>query len=125
MPLTTSTSTQSMDVSVLTQLESCALELARAAKSLAEYSQTTSEAEPSNGLPTVASDGPSHAHGARRVILANVAKLQMLVSEPCHFLQELGYQVRITFQHIRPARAADPCWAALGVGSTSFGASIR
>ncbi len=84
-----------MDISRLTQIENCADELARAAKSLAEYCQArvSDAAEPSTGFPSVAPDGPSPAHRARRSILANVAKLQNLISEPGHSLEQLASQV--------------------------------
>ncbi len=88
-----------MDTSRLSQIESCANELARAAKSLSEYCQSTraSDAEPlATGFPSVPPDGPSQAHRARRSILANVAKLQNLISEPAHFLEQLTSQVTST-----------------------------
>ena len=88
-----------MDISRLTQIENCADELARAAKSLAEYcqaSRVSDAAEPSAGFPSVAPDGPSPAHRARRSILANVAKLQNLISEPGYFLEQLASQVNPT-----------------------------
>ena len=86
-----------MDISRLAQIESCANELARAAKSLAEYCQATpgprSDAEPSAGIPVVAPDGPSQAHRARRSIFANAANLQNLIAEPGHFVEQLASQV--------------------------------
>jgi hypothetical protein len=86
-----------MDISRLAQIESCANELARAAKSLAEYCQTTTgpgaDAEPSASLPFVPADGPSQAHRARRSIFASAAKLQNLIAEPGHFIERLASQV--------------------------------
>jgi hypothetical protein len=87
-----------MEPSRLAQIESCANELARAAKSLAEYCQSTraSDADLFPGFPSVPPDGPSQAHRARRSILATVAKLQNLISDPVHFLEQLTSHVRAT-----------------------------
>lgn len=83
-----------MDLSCLSQIETCANELARAARNLAEYCRTAPDADPpGSGFPSVSSDAPSHAHRARRVILASVAKLQTLIAQPGHFLQQLASQV--------------------------------
>jgi hypothetical protein len=96
-----------MDISRLTQIESCANELARAAKSLVEYCQTTRvpDAEPSAGFPSVASDAPSHAHRARRSLLASVAKLPNLIAEPASVLEQLASQVSSP----PPAASQDGC----------------
>lgn len=87
-----------MDTSRLSQIEMCANELARAAKRLAEYCQSArgSDAEAPTGFPSIAPDSPSQAHRERRSILANVAKLQTLISEPSHFLEQLTSQVSST-----------------------------
>ncbi|KAK5654598.1 hypothetical protein OQA88_7228 [Cercophora sp. LCS_1] len=83
-----------MEFSCLSQIEACANELARAARNLAEHCRTASDVDPPGpGFPSVSPEAPSHAHRARRVILASVAKLQTLIAEPGHFLQQLASQV--------------------------------
>jgi len=84
---------QSMDASCLAQIESCATELARAARGLSAYYKANPDTEPPTGFPSVGTDDPSHVYEAKRAILARVAKLQTLVAEPQHFLQQLACQV--------------------------------
>ncbi|KAK1751364.1 hypothetical protein QBC47DRAFT_417289 [Echria macrotheca] len=80
-----------MDLSCLSQIESCANDLARAARGLAEYYRTASNVELRGpGFPSVSPEAPSNAHRSRKVILATVAKLQTLIAEPGHFLQRLA-----------------------------------
>ena len=83
------------------QLEACASELSTAVKILADYCRNAEApvefAAGNAPQPLVPPDAPSETHKARRSIMANVAKLQILLSEPADFLQQLAVQVCLSF----------------------------
>lgn len=83
----------------ITELETCADELAAAARSLANHCRSA-DIQPSpspSPSPTtqlnVPNEAPGGAHRARRAVLTSAARLQVLLSEPADFLQRLASQV--------------------------------
>ncbi|KAK4139503.1 O-methyltransferase bik3 [Dichotomopilus funicola] len=104
-----------MDLSRLAEIERCALALASAAKSLADYysrqaPDTNADAhahahprsaskspsmDTSSGFLFVAPTAPETVHRARRVVLGNATKLQSLVRQPKEFLQQLANQTQL------------------------------
>lgn len=82
-------------------LETCTSELVAAAQKLAHYCRNLdapidfmTENAPQ---PLVPPEAPSEAHRARRSMMASLAKLQTVLSEPADFLQQLAGQVRYSF----------------------------
>lgn len=93
------------------QLEAYADELAAAVRILTDYCRN---AEVSVDLAAgnapqslVPPDAPSETHKARRSIMANVAKLRILLSEPADFLQQLAVQVCLSFPSMLPDTDAE------------------
>lgn len=89
-----------MAMSGLAQLEAYASDLSAAVKNLANYCRNVENPggfTAENVLqPLVLPEAPTEVHQARRSILANVAKLQLLLDEPADFLQQLAKQVFIS-----------------------------
>ena len=84
----------------LAKLEAYTSELAAAVKNLAKYCQNVDapfdfrvEKLPQSLTGPEAS---TEAYQARRSIIANIAKLQILLIEPADFLQQLAVQVRLS-----------------------------
>lgn len=76
----------------LSQLETYANDLAAAVKSLTGHVQNPGAGStPHLAIP---SDAPSEIHRARRNVLANAARLQILLAEPADLIQHLASQVR-------------------------------
>lgn len=76
----------------LSQLETYANDLAAAVKSLTGHVQNAGAVStPHLAIP---SDAPSEVHRARRNVLANAARLQILLAEPADLIQHLASQVR-------------------------------
>ena len=80
----------------LNNLDSYTQEIAAAANILGNYlrnsegASSTTSIIPHLSLP---SDAPAEAHRARRNVLANLAKIHTLLTEPTDFLQQLSGQV--------------------------------
>lgn len=93
------------------QLETYADELAAAVKILTDYCRNAEVsvdfAAGNAPQPLVPPDAPSEAHKARRAIIANVAKLRILLSEPVDFLQQLAVQVCHSFPSMLPETDAE------------------
>ncbi|KAL9608104.1 MAG: hypothetical protein Q9167_007042 [Letrouitia subvulpina] len=75
----------------LSQLETYTNDLSTAAKTLANHGRDAGVGlGPHLSVPT---DAPWEVHRARRNVLANIARLQILLAEPTDFLQHLASQV--------------------------------
>lgn len=81
----------------LIQLETSTGEIVAAVKSLTDYCRHVEAPvefavgnAPQSPVPP---EAPSEVHKARRSIMAHIAKLQTLLSEPADFLQRLAVQV--------------------------------
>ena len=72
----------------LSQLETYTNDLATAAKTLAGHNQETSLSSDAHFT-----DASSEIHRAKRDVLANMARLQILLTEPSDFIQHLASQV--------------------------------
>ena len=77
----------------LSQLVTYASDLSAAAKTLADYCRDTgtTDSTPHLALP---SNAPDEVHRARRNVLNNAGRLQILLAEPVDFIQRLASQVR-------------------------------
>lgn len=76
----------------LSQLEKYANDLAAAVKTLTDHLRPAGAGSTSH--LAVPSDVPGEVHRARRNVLANAARLQILLAEPADFIQHLASQVR-------------------------------
>jgi hypothetical protein len=81
-------------MSLLDKLEAYVNELSNAAITLTNYCRNVqgyAVGQPSK--PFLSAKAPSEVHLARWAILSSVTKLQVLLSEPADFLQQLATQV--------------------------------
>lgn len=85
----------------LAELEACTSEVALAVKRLADYCRNVEApydmTASSIPQPLVLPEAPNEAHGVRRSIVTNLARLQTMLGEPADFLQHLAYHVGFLF----------------------------
>jgi len=79
-----------------TELEACAKELAAAARSLAaDWRRGDLPAQFASGNnPILSPHAPDHVRRAQRSIIANAAKMQVMLGQPADFLERLALHVR-------------------------------